>query len=71
MSMRFDEIAKVAELIVERQIAADLLALHQRMLAFPHKRNTDTPAHRLRGMCYTMWAESSKDVQAYYKENFT
>ena len=70
MSMRFDEIAKVAGLIEERQIATELLALHQRMLAFPHKRNTPTPGHRLRGMCYTMWAESSKDVQAYYKEHY-
>lgn len=68
--MRFDEIAKVAALIEEKQIASDLLALSQRMQALPHKRNGNTPGHRLRGLCYHMWAESSRDIMAYYHEHY-
>lgn len=68
--MRFDEIAKVAALIEEKQIASDLLALSQRIQAFQYKRNTNTPGHKLRIMCYHIWSQSSKDIMAYYHEHY-
>lgn len=56
--------------IEEREIVNTLRRLAPRIAALPYKRNNNNPGHRVRSLCYRLWAENVQSVEAYINDNY-
>jgi hypothetical protein len=65
ISRMFSEIAHAATIAEEQNIMAELSRLIPRIHALPYRRNCNTPGHRVRSLCYRMWAESEREALTY------
>ena len=64
---RIGEIGVAASLMEEVSIIAELSLLAPRIAALPGRRNTNSPGHRVRGICYRLWAESLQETLSYIR----
>lgn len=56
------EIGLAAIAAEEKEIVQILDSLADRISKLPGKRNTDTPLHRVKTICYSMWTETKPEV---------
>jgi len=61
----FAEIAHAARIAEEEDIISILRQLIPRIHGLPYRRNCNTPGHRVRSLCYRMWAESEREALTY------